>query len=62
MQKVVKIVKKGQDNSNLLYWLSLSFVQRLQELEKIRQEVNQHVYGTQQRLQRVYRVVERQRG
>jgi hypothetical protein len=58
-----KIVKIGQDDSNLIYWLSRSYLQRLEELEKIRQEVNQHTYhGHQQGFQRVYRVVKRERG
>lgn len=59
MEKVVRIVKKGQDNSNLLYWLSLSEKERMAELEKIRQEVNLKKHGTRQGLQRVYRVVKR---
>ncbi|MEY3241091.1 MAG: hypothetical protein RIR11_2529 [Bacteroidota bacterium] len=62
MEKIVKIVKIGQDDSNLMYWLSRSS-QRLEELEKNRQEVNQQTYhGHQQGFQRVYRVVKRERG
>ena len=57
MEKVVRIAKKGDDEANLMYWLSLSGIERLQELEKIRQEVNQKKYGAQQGLQRVYRIV-----
>jgi len=59
MEKKVKIVKIGHDDSNLIYWLSRSFIQRLEELEKLRTEVNQHLYGNQQGFQRVYRVVKR---
>ncbi len=59
MEKVVRIVKKGQDDSNLLYWLSLSEKERMVELEKIRQEINSKKYGTRQGFQRVYRVIER---
>jgi hypothetical protein len=59
MQKVMKIVKIGHDDSNLNYWITLSYSQRLQELEKIRQEVIQHIYGNQQGFQRVYRVIKR---
>jgi hypothetical protein len=59
MEKIVKIVKIGHDDSNLIYWLSRSFIQRLEELEKLRTEVNQHLYGHQQGFQRVYRVVKR---
>jgi hypothetical protein len=60
MQRIVKIVKIGQDDSNLFYWLSLSYAQRLEELEKLRIEVNQRMYGNQQGFQRVYRVVKRE--
>jgi hypothetical protein len=59
MEKVVRIVKKGEDESNLLYWLSLSEKERMAELEKIRQEVNLKKYGIRQGLQRVYRVIKR---
>jgi len=60
MEKIVKIVKIGHDDSNLIYWLSRSFIQRLEELEKLRTEVNQRMYGNQQGFQRVYRVVKRE--
>lgn len=59
MEKVVRIVKKQEDDSNLIYWLSLSYVERMIELEQIRQEVIQRMYGTQQGFQRVYRIVKR---
>ena len=59
MEARVRIVKKGQDDSNLRYWLSLSFGERMAELEKIRQYVNQKKYGTRQGFQRIYRVVKR---
>jgi hypothetical protein len=59
MEARVRIVKKGQDDGNLLYWLSLTFGERMAELEKIRQYVNQKKYGTRQGFQRVYRVVKR---
>ena len=39
MEKVFRIVKKEEDNSNLYYWLRLSYKERLENLEKIRQEV-----------------------
>lgn len=59
MIKTVKIVKKGSDDSNIKYWLSLSYNERMVELEKIRQFVNNRKYGIGQGLQRVYRVVKR---
>lgn len=57
MIKHIKIIKKGEDDSNLKYWLSLYYSERMTELEKIRQFINKRKYGTGQGLQRVYRVV-----
>ncbi len=59
MQKQIKIVKKGQDDGNLVYWLSLTTKERMIELEKIRQQINKRKYGTRQRFQRVYRITKR---
>ena len=60
MEKVFRIVKKGEDNSNINYWLTLTHLERLSNLEAIRQEVIARFYdGTRQEFQRVYRVVER---
>ena len=59
MIKRIKIVKKGEDDSNIKYWLSLSYNERMAELEKIRQFINKRKYGTRQGFQRVYRVVKR---
>ncbi|MFK7950960.1 MAG: hypothetical protein AB8G11_25495 [Saprospiraceae bacterium] len=59
MIKQVRIVKKGEDDSNIKYWLSLSYNERMAELEKIRQYINNRKYGTGQGLQRVYRVIKR---
>ncbi|NJN35528.1 MAG: hypothetical protein HC817_15985 [Saprospiraceae bacterium] len=59
MEKVFKIVKKGEDDSNQLYWLKLSYQERLENLEKIRQEVIARFYGTRQEFQRVHRIVKR---
>ncbi len=59
MKKRIRIIKKGQDDSNLLYWLSLTVNERMAELEKIREIVNKQKYGAQQRFQRVYRIAKR---
>ena len=59
MEKVVRIVKLGDEDNELNYWLSLSYTERISELERIRAEVNQRIYGTQSRLQRVCRIVKR---
>lgn len=57
MEKKVKIVKKGEDDSNLLYWLSLDAKERMRELVNIRQQVNERKYGTRKGFQRVYRII-----
>ena len=59
MRKIIKIVKKGDDEGNLLYWLSLSEKERMVELEEIRQQINRKKYGTRQGFQRVYRITKR---
>lgn len=59
MKKEIRIVKKGQDERNLLYWLSLTGNERMEELEKMRQQVNKRKYGTRQGFQRVYRIAKR---
>ena len=59
MRKQIRIVKKGEDDSNLRYWLSLSANERMAELERMRQEVNKRHYGTRQGFQRVYRITQR---
>ena len=59
MAKHVRIVKKGQDEGNLVYWLSLTYKQRMAEVENMRQQVNKRKYGTRQGFQRVYRIVKR---
>ncbi len=59
MEKIVKIVKKGEDNSNLLYWIATSETNRLINLEQIRQEVNSQKYDIGQQFQRVYSIAKR---
>ena len=59
MEKIILIAKKGEDEANFKYWISLSGIERLQELEKIRQEINQEKYDTQQGLQKVYQVIKK---
>lgn len=62
MEKQIRIVKKGEDDGNLRYWLSLTFNQRMAELENIRQQINKRKYGTRQGFQRVYRITQRVQG
>lgn len=59
MKNQIRIIKKGEDDGNLTYWLSLSYEERLTHLEQIRQQVIKEKYGDQQRFQRVYKIVKR---
>jgi hypothetical protein len=59
MEKVIRIVQKGEDEGNLEYWLTLTGEERLKELETLRQQYHQRRYGARQGLQRVYRIVKR---
>jgi hypothetical protein len=60
MEKQIRIVKKGQDDSNLLYWLSQTEKQRMTELEHIRQTINLKKYGIRPRFQRLYTVIKKE--
>ena len=59
MEKDIKVVKKENDDSNLLYWLSLSKKERMAELEQIREAINSKKHGAQQGFQRIFRIVKR---
>ena len=59
MEKIIRVVRKGADESNLNYWASLTEKERMAQLEEIRNNINQRFYGTRQRFQRVYRIVKR---
>ena len=58
----VKIYKKGEEPSDVVFWLSCPPIERIRAMEQIIQEYNQWKYGTEQRLERVYRVVKRSWG
>lgn len=61
--RVEKVVTKGKLNqlkNDFAYWQSQSYEIRLATLEQIRREYHTWKYGTQPRLQRVYKVVKRQ--
>ena len=57
MKKRIRIVEKRKDESNLLYWLSLTKIERMIQLEETRKEVIKEKYGSEQGFQRVYRIV-----
>lgn len=58
----IRIVKRGDDNSNFEYWATLTPTEGLAELEDLRRGYNIWKYGAHSRLQRVYRVVKREQG
>ena len=58
-KRVIRIIKKGEDESNLSYWLSMTNSERMIELQKMRIQVNQRLYGTRKGFQSVYRVVKK---
>lgn len=55
----IRFVKKGHDDSNILYWATLSYQERMKELERIREEVIKRFYGDQQRFQRILTITKR---
>lgn len=59
MEKVVRIVKKGADEANIIYWASRNSAACLEELESIRQVYIRTHNGSRQGLQRVYRIIKR---
>lgn len=56
-----RIVKRGEDDSNLNYFLSLSSVERLAHVELLRARYMDlmQLDESERRLQRVYRVIKR---
>ena len=54
-----KIKEQGNDFN---YWQSLPYEERLKVMMEIIHEYNTWKYGSEQRLQRVYRIVKRKRG
>jgi hypothetical protein len=57
----IAVYKKGQEPSDVLYWLSCPAIDRIIALEQIREAYNHWKYGTQQGFQRVCRVIKRER-
>ncbi|MFA9213847.1 MAG: toxin secretion, membrane fusion protein [Candidatus Methylacidiphilales bacterium] len=57
----IKIIKRGsEEDDDTLFWLSKTPLERLIALEEIRKSYNDWKYGTEQRFQRVYRIIKRQ--
>lgn len=50
----------SEQETDFAYWQTQPYQKRLATLEQIRQEYHAWRYGTQPRLQRVYRILKRQ--
>ena len=55
----IKKIKIEDAKSDFDFWQNKSYEYRLKALEYIRQEYNRWKYGSQQRFQRVYRIIKR---
>lgn len=54
-KNAVKIVKMGQEEPSYIYWRTRPEEERISAIEFLRKQYN----GTESRLQRVYRIIER---
>ncbi|MBK8702353.1 MAG: toxin secretion, membrane fusion protein [Saprospiraceae bacterium] len=54
----MQVFKLGEEPKDVFFWQTQSYAARLAALEEIRQSYISWKYGTEQRFQRVYRVVE----
>lgn len=61
-KKQIKIVKQGEDDSNLKHWITTTYDERMRELERMREEVNDQLYANkyERHIQRVYRITKQQ--
>lgn len=59
IDKVMKKYKISNQPSDLPFWQSKSYEERLEALEQIREEYNLWRYNAEQRLQRIYKIVKR---
>jgi len=58
VQKTLKIVSLSDKQSDYEFWLTQSIEKRLETLEMLRQQYINWKYDTQQRFQRVYKIIE----
>lgn len=59
---VVKIMKLNEQTNDFAYWQSQPPIKRLEALESIRTEYNNWKYGTEQKFQKVYRIIKLKSG
>ena len=57
--KTIRKIKKSEEQSDYSFWKIQSYEARLEALEKIREEFNSWNYGSQQRFQRIHKVIKR---
>ena len=57
--KTIRKINKSEEQSDYSFWKIQSYEARLEALEKIREEFNSLKYGSQQRFQRIYKVIKR---
>ncbi len=62
MEKSLKIVQLKDKNTDFNYWMSRTDMERLQAIETLRQQYINYKKDVQSRLQRVYRVINKQQG
>lgn len=62
MDKSLKIVRLKDKNSDFMYWMSKSEIERLQAIEILRQQYINYKKDVQSGLQRVYRIVNQKQG
>jgi hypothetical protein len=56
----VAVFKKGEEPSDVVFWLTRPAVERIMALEQIIRDYNLWKYGTEPRLERVHRVTKRE--
>jgi hypothetical protein len=57
-KNAIRVVSRAKDD-DILFWLNKTSAERLSALEEIRKSYNDWKYGTEQRFQRVYRIIKR---
>ena len=62
MERSLKIVQLKDKNTDFLYWMSRSEIERLQAIESLRLQYINYKKDVQSRLQRVYRIVNQKQG
>jgi hypothetical protein len=55
----VRIGKLKEQGNDFLFWQTQPYERRLATVEQIRQEYNLWKYGSEQRFQRVYKILKR---